>query len=143
MVSAALRDGSTGPFGGLVDRWNRLIRSSVLPVAKTTFWAEAVGAGNGARARHRMAEVWALNRNESANETDRVSSSGMFFRSNIFRGIAAVIPCNVLSYDPVMICMWMEDFVSPSLISLAEAGASSWGSLFLFDMVKIWIVYIF
>lgn len=48
-----------------------LMRSSVEPVARRTFWVcLGAGAEGGEMARQRMAELWALKRKVSAKEAD-------------------------------------------------------------------------
>lgn len=72
--------------GACAERWYRLTRSSVEPVARIIFCVcLGTGADGGERARLRIAEVWAVKRKVSANWTSSLGD------------IVAVIPWRTLS----------------------------------------------
>ena len=99
------------------------MRSSLLPLASIILVDESEPLGIGESARQRMAEVWALKRNESENFTSGSASSSGFVSLEpsfvgcscfvsvedspfltmisaglrILDGMAAIIPCNARS----------------------------------------------
>ena len=96
VVLASVGIGVFEPMGGgAVDRLYRLIRSSVLPLARMTFWeCLSVDAEGGEIARQRIADECALKRNVSAN------SILLSFPDETcvgFIGIFAVRPCRTRS----------------------------------------------
>lgn len=78
-----------------MDRLYRLIRSSVPPLARITFWeCSSVDAEGGEIARQRIAEECALKRNVSANSILLVFPGETCVG---FLGIFAVRPCRTRS----------------------------------------------
>lgn len=83
------------------------MRSSLLPLASIILVEESASLGIGESARHLMADVWALKRNESENFTSGSDSPSYIGVSPSFaiaslglrmlEGIAAIIPCSVRS----------------------------------------------
>ena len=96
VVPASAGIGGFEPIGGgAVDRLYKLIRSSVLPLARMTFWeCLSVDAEGGEIARQRIADECALKRNVSVN------SILLLFPGETcvgFLGIFAVRPCRTRS----------------------------------------------
>lgn len=84
-------------FGGMVDKVYRFMRSSVLPVARVT---RGDMLDIGERARHLIADAWALKRNVSANGMLGGGGDAGVWSCEAVRswwGIAAVKPCKTRS----------------------------------------------